>query len=69
MEDKKGLRTSNAFQNVLDESNRKSNEICVDRGSEFYNRLMKSWLQDKNKEIYSIQNERKKIFAERFIRT
>ena len=28
---------------------------------------MKSWLRDKNKEIYSIQNVRKSFFAERFI--
>ena len=56
MKDKKGVRTTNAFQKVLDESNRKPNKTCVDKGSEFYNRLMKSWLRDKNKEIYSIQN-------------
>ena len=30
---------------------------------------MKWWLQDKNKEIYSIQNERKSFFSERFIKT
>ena len=27
--------------------------------SEFYNRSIKSWLQDKNKEIYLTQNEEK----------
>ena len=30
---------------------------------------MKSWLQDNNIEMYSIHNERKSAFAERFIRT
>ena len=30
---------------------------------------MKSWLQDKNIEMYSIHNEGKSVVAERFIRT
>ena len=36
---------TDAFQNVLDESNRRPNKIWVDEGSEFYNRSMKSWLK------------------------
>ena len=44
-------------------------QICVDRGSEFYDRSMKSLLQDNDIEIYSIHNERKFAVAERFIRT
>ena len=36
---------------MLNESAQKSNEIWVDKTSEFYNRPMKSWLQDNNKEI------------------
>ena len=35
---------TNGFQNILDESNRKPNKIWVDIDSEFYKRLMKSWL-------------------------
>ena len=35
----------NAFQKILKEFNRKPNKICVDKGSEFYNRSMKSWLK------------------------
>ena len=31
----------NTFQKILDESNRKSNKLWVDKGSEFYNRSMK----------------------------
>ena len=30
---------------------------------------MKSWLQDNDTEMYSTQNEKKPIVAERFIRT
>ena len=30
---------------MLDESKRKPTKIWVDKGSEFYNRSMKSWLE------------------------
>ena len=36
---------TNAFQKLLDESNSKPNKIWVDKGSEFYNRPMESWLE------------------------
>ena len=42
LKDKKGITITNAFQKVLDKSNLKSNKIWVDKGSEFYNRLLKS---------------------------
>ena len=38
---KTGITITNAFQKVLDESNRKRNKTWVDNGSEFYNRSMK----------------------------
>ena len=45
LKDKKGTTITNAFQNFLDESNRKLNQIWVDKSSELYNRSMKSWLE------------------------
>ena len=39
------------------------------KGSEYYNRSMKSWLQDNDIEMYSTHNEEKPVVAERFIRT
>ena len=69
LKNKIGITTTNAFQKILDESNRKPNQIWADNSSEFCNRSMKSWLQDDNIEIYSIPNERKSVVAERFIRT
>ena len=46
------------------------NFIVMDRlCSEFYNRSMKSWLQDNNIEMYSTHNQGKSVVAERFIRT
>ena len=37
----KRVTNNNAFQECLDESDRKPNKIWVDKGSEFYNRSMK----------------------------
>ena len=69
LKDKNGVSIVNAFQNILKKSNRKPKEIWVDKGGEFYNRSMKSWLGNKNIEMYSTHNERKSVIAERFIRT
>ena len=41
----------------------------IDKGSEFYNSSMKSWLEKNEIEMYSTQNEGKSVIAERFIRT
>ena len=45
LKDKKGITITNAFQKLLDESSRKPKKIWVDKGSEFWNRSMKSWLK------------------------
>ena len=44
LNDKIGIITTNAFQKILDKSNHKPNKIWVDKGSQFSNRSMKSWL-------------------------
>ena len=41
LKDKKGITITNAFQKILDGSNRKSKKIWVDKGSEFYNSSFK----------------------------
>ena len=66
---KKDIAITNAFQKRLDESNRKLNKIWVDRGSEFYNRSMKLFLQNNNIEMHSMHNEEKSVVAGRFVRT
>ena len=53
---------------MLDESNKKSSKIWVDKGRKFYNRSMISFLQNNNIKMYSTHNEGKYGFAERFIR-
>ena len=40
----------------------------VDKGSEFCNRSMESFLQNNDIEMYSVHNEGKSVKAERFIR-
>ena len=69
LKDKKGVSIVDAFQKILDDSNRKPNKIWVDKGSEFYNNSFKKWLKDNDIEMYSIHNEGKSVVAERFIRT
>ena len=56
LKDKKGVSIANAFQSILNKSNRKPNKIWVDKGSGFYNRSMKSWLEKNDIEIYSTHN-------------
>ena len=53
----------------MDESNRKPNNVWVDKGSEFYNRSMKSWLVKIDIEMYSTNNEGKSVVVERFVIT
>ena len=69
LKDKKGITITNAFQKILEESNRKPNKMWVDKESEFYNSSFKEWLKDNDIEMYSIHNEGKSVVAERFIRT
>ena len=69
LKDKNGVTIVNAFHKILDDSKRKPNEIWIDKGSEFYNRSMKSWLEKNDIEMYSTHNEGKSVVAERFIRT
>ena len=47
---------------------RKSNRIWVDKGNEFYSRSMKSFLQNNDIEMYSMHNEGKSVYTEKFIR-
>ena len=37
LKNKKGIKITNAFQEILDQSNRKPNKIRVDKGKQFYN--------------------------------
>ena len=69
LKDKKGVSIANAFQSILKKSNRKPNKIWVEKGSKFYNKSVKLWLEKNNIEMYSTHNEGKSVVDERFIRT
>ena len=69
LKDKKGVSIVNAFQSILKKSNRKPNKIWVDKGGEFFNRSIKSWLEKNDIEMYLTHNEGKSVVAERFMRT
>ena len=69
LKDKKGITITNAFQKVLNKSNRKPRKKWVNKGREFYNGSMKSWSEKNYIEIHSTRNEVKSIVGKRFIRT
>ena len=51
LKDKKGITITNASQKMLDELKRKPNKMWVDKGSEFYNTSMNSWLETNDIEM------------------
>ena len=53
LKDKKGVTTTDAFQKILDDSDRRPNKIWLYKGSEFYMILM----ENNDIEMYSIDNE------------
>ena len=65
----KDKKSTNTVQNILDESGHKPSKIWVDKGSEFFNISMKSWLENNNTGMCSTHNEGKSVVTERFIRT
>ena len=69
LKDKESTTITNAFQTNFNESNRKPNEIWIEKGIKFCNRSMKSFLQNNDIERYSTRNEGKSDMLERFIRT
>ena len=68
LKDKKCITITNAFQKMFKKSNCSPNKIWVDKGSEFYSRSTKSWLEKDGIEVYSTHNEGISVIAERCIR-
>ena len=54
---KSSIMITNAYKFFLKESNCKPYKIWVDKGSEFYSRSMKSWLDKNDMEIYSAHSK------------
>ena len=69
LKNKKDTTIIKAFQEILNESSYKQNKIWVDKGSEFCNESIESWLQDNDIEMHSTHNVGKSVVAEKMIRT
>ena len=65
---KSGLSITNGFKIVLGE-HRKPEKLWVDRGSEIYNKTVKSLLKEFETKLYSTYSDLKAVFIERFNRT
>ena len=52
LKDKKGASIIDAFQKMVDDSDRKPNKIWVDKGNKFYNSTFKKWLKDNDIEMF-----------------
>ena len=69
LKDKNGITITQVFQKILDEAERKTNKIWVDKGSKLFKTSLNSWIETNNIEMYSMHNEGKSVVTERFIRT
>ncbi len=67
--DKTGRSITDAFDKVVKSSGRKPEKLWVDQGTEFYNRVFRSWLKENDIEMYSTHNDGKAVVVERFNRT
>ena len=56
------MTVTNVFFKEIVESRRNSKKIWIDKGSNFQNKSMKSWLEGYGREMYSTNNERKSFF-------
>ena len=69
LEDKKGIKTNNAFQKFSKDSNCKPNKYEQIKAVDSTIDQMNSFLLNNIIERYSAHNERKSVDSERFIRT
>ena len=69
MKNKTCVTTLEAFRKIAKESGRIPKHIWVDKGLEFYNKDVNSWLKENNIIMYSTYSEHKSAVVERFNRT
>ena len=69
LKDKKGDTVTEAFKYIVQNSNRIPKHIWVDKGKEFYNKIMDEWLKNNNIIRYSTYGEHKSSIVERFNKT
>ena len=66
---KNAVTVKNAFEKIVKKAKVTPNKLWTDSGTEFYNRILKSYLKEHNIDLYSTYNEGKAVLAERVIRT
>ena len=64
-----GKNITKAFDYIIKGIVRKPCRLWVDKGTEFYNKTFKKYLEESSIHMYSTHNERKAVVAERFNRT
>jgi hypothetical protein len=69
MKNKTGVTTLEAFKKITKESGRIPKHLWVDKGLEFYNKDVTSWLEENDIVRYSTYSEHKPTVVERFNRT
>ena len=61
LKEKKGKTVLNVFIEIVNQSNRKRNKLCVHSGREFYSKLMKEELDNNDILMYTTHNEGKSV--------
>ena len=56
LKDQKGKTVLNAFIEIVNESNRKSDKVWIDQGKLFHNKLLQEWLDNNDTLKYSTHN-------------
>ena len=57
LNDKNRKTALNAFIEIVNESNKKTNEFWLDQGKEFYNKVMQEWVDNNSILMYSTHKD------------
>ena len=69
LKSKHGIAIRNALEHIFSEIIRRPKVIQMDKGTEFFNVLMKTYLANNNIKLFATHSERKAQIAERLNRT
>lgn len=69
LKNKSGTVVLSAFKKLFKESGRLPRKLQTDKGTEFYNRQVRSYLKEMGVHLFSTENETKASVVERFNRT
>ena len=69
LKNKTGVVTTQAFKDIFQKSKTSPKKLWVDKGTEFYNKNLKTLLEEYKVKMYSTENELKSSVVERWVRT